>query len=216
MSDYYRKAYPGGYVRRVSPRRIEFYLREVLSLKPSGSLFEVGCAYGLFLEEAAKYYDVSGCDISGHAVAMACRRTPAAKVLKAGIEDLQIHGPFDVIACFDVLEHVENPAFALRKIRSILKDDGIIAVSVPVYDTPAGWLVRMLDRDDTHIWKQGREHWRSLLKACGFRLLRDLGLWRWTIFRKYNIFFGGRCWKNFSPAIMLVGQRDDIYTAAGI
>jgi hypothetical protein len=61
-------------------------------------------------------------------------------------------------ATFQDLEHVQNPVFALRKIRSILKDDGIIAVSMPVYDTLAGWLVRVLDRDDTHIWKQGREH----------------------------------------------------------
>lgn len=43
-------------------------------------------------------------------------------------EEIEKHAPYDVILCFDVLDHVKNmePVECLKKMKSVLKDDGKI------------------------------------------------------------------------------------------
>jgi SAM-dependent methyltransferase len=38
---------------------------------------------------------------------------------------------FDVITCIEVLEHLENPRNAFREARKLLKEDGVLLISVP-------------------------------------------------------------------------------------
>ena len=80
-------------------------------------------------------------------------------------------------------------------------------ITVPVYDAVVGALVGILDQDDTCIWKQGRKFWRESLLSSGFEIIKDIGLWRCFPFGKRYIFFGGAVWRNFSPAILLIGKK---------
>ena len=43
----------------------------------------------------------------------------------------KINEKFDVITSFQVLEHVENPKIIMRKIKKILKNNGILYIEVP-------------------------------------------------------------------------------------
>jgi len=205
--DYFDMAYGGEYERRNPYGKIVFYLREIRKMKPSGSLLDIGCAYGLFLAHARKYYHTTGCDISAHAIAEARRRLPDEDIFQADIETLSIDKTFDVITCFDILEHVEKLDKAFEKTRMLLKDGGILVLTVPVYDTFVGWIVGVLDRDETHIWKQSRNFWLEKLHTHGFKLIENIGLWRYYLVNRFYLFFGGKIWKNFSPALMLIGQK---------
>lgn len=208
--DYFRSIYGGEYLKRNPPRKLEYYLKQILAIKPSGSLLDIGCAYGLFLSNAGKYYNVTGCDVSGHAVSEAKRLFPDINIVKAGIETLDMDRTFDIITCFDILEHVENIENAFRKIRELLCKDGIIVISVPVYDTIPGIIGRALDKDKTHIWRKGRDFWKKKMQEQGFVLLKDIGLWRYFFLSRYYMFWGGRIWRDFSPAILLIAQKRDL------
>jgi trans-aconitate methyltransferase len=150
---------------------------------------------------------VAGSDISRTAVEAARQILPGVDLRCAGIESLTTSEPFDVVTCFDVLEHVADPDAALEVLKSMLRPQGILAVVVPVYDTLAGALVRLADRDPTHRWKEGRRFWREKLASHGFVLVADHGLWRFGGCGLPYLFWGGARWRGFSPAILLIGAR---------
>lgn len=45
--------------------------------------------------------------------------------------DLNINNNYDIIICADVLEHLSSPGMVLEKLKSLLKDDGQIIISIP-------------------------------------------------------------------------------------
>jgi SAM-dependent methyltransferase len=205
--DYFDRAYGGGWEKRNPARKLEYYLGQVRESKPSGRLLDVGCAYGDFLARARRYYEVSGCDVSEHAVRTARERFPGLPVFRAAIGELPPGERYDVITCFDLLEHVADLAGAFDALSRRLERGGVLALTVPVYDGPAGRLTALLDRDDTHLWKRTRQFWREELRSHGFVIVRDVGLWRYLILDRVYIFFGGAAWRNLSPALLLVGAR---------
>ncbi len=215
--EYFEKAYGGDYRKRTPSRKLAYYLDAVRETKPSGALLDIGCAYGLFLSVASRHFHVEGCDTSAYAVSRANDLFPGLKIYQAGIETLQPGRTFDVVTCFDILEHVKELDRGLETIRGLLERDGVLALTVPVYDGAAGCLVRLLDKDETHHWREGRAFWRNLLVRNGFRIVKDVGLWRCFLLGRYYVFFGGRAWRNFSPAILLIGKKDDdLHRSAGL
>ena len=205
--DYFRKAYGKDYESHNPVRKLDYYLARIREVRPSGTLLDVGCAYGLFLSRARRFYDVTGCDVSEHAIGVARERFPDLDIFRAGIGDLPPGRTFDVVTAFDVLEHVADPLRAITGLSRHLGEGGVLGLTIPVYDGLPGWIARLLDRDDTHIRKENRRFWREALQSEGFDIVRDEGLWRYLAPGFGYLFFGGRGWRNFSPALFLIGVK---------
>ena len=45
---------------------------------------------------------------------------------------------YDIILCHDVIEHIENKEFFLRKIMTFLKNDGVVFMAFPAWQMPFG------------------------------------------------------------------------------
>ena len=103
-----------------------------------------------------------------HAVDVASERLPAVRVFQSDVLGLSPGGDHDVITSFDVLEHVPDLDAALARLRAMLKPGGVLAIAVPVYDTPVGRLAGRLDKDPTHVHKLSRYEWLDRLDAAGF------------------------------------------------
>lgn len=200
---YFDSHYGGRYAERNPPRKMARYLAAALAAHPGGTLLDVGCAYGAFLAVARERYAASGCDISEHAVGQAKARLPGLSIFRSSLEAIPEEATYDVVTCFDVLEHVADLDGAFEKVKRLLNPGGGMVLTVPVYDGAAGLAVRMLDRDETHRWKEGRAFWREKVRAHGFRIVRDEGLWRYPLPFGGYLFFGGTAWRHFSPAILI-------------
>lgn len=208
--EYFERVYDGEYDARNPRYKHRAYLREVLRVAPAGSrLLEVGCAYGAFLAEAERVFDVEGCDVSAHAVAVAGARVRAAKVFQADIRAIERPTPYDVIVCFDVLEHVAELAEALGRLRHLLKPRGALVVAVPVYDTVVGALVRRLDRDPTHVHKLSRYRWLEHLERAGFRIAAWKGIVRYHAGGRWYVHWCARIARSWSPAVLITAVRED-------
>lgn len=204
---YFECAYGQDYERRNPPRKLDFYLKRIRALKPKGSLIDIGCAYGSFLTIARKFYDVSGCDISGHALESAKKKLPGVPFVESDLQELELEAAYDVVTCFDVLEHIPALQTAMERLKRLMKPDGIVVIAVPVYDTMAGRIAELLDRDKTHLWKQGRKFWRDLVISNGMQLVEEAGLWRYLLPWGKYLFFGGVRWRTFSPALLLIAKK---------
>ncbi|MCK4588327.1 class I SAM-dependent methyltransferase [Candidatus Woesebacteria bacterium] len=97
-----------------------------------GKLLDVGCALGDCLIEAEKlgWKNAEGLEISNYACKYAKRRGVKIKkdYLKRGMYK---KNTFDVVTYQDVIEHISNPVYELKKVYEILKPGGIIFIVTP-------------------------------------------------------------------------------------
>ncbi|MBU0619371.1 class I SAM-dependent methyltransferase [Patescibacteria group bacterium] len=96
--------------------------------KGKRKLIDVGCGNGNFLRCAKQAnYDISGMDISSPIVEyLQALNVPLYNSLKS-IKDKY----FDIVTCFDVIEHTTNPRPFLTSIKRILKKDGLFMITTP-------------------------------------------------------------------------------------
>ena len=207
-TDYYDIAYGTDYEARQPRRKLEFYLSLVTRYSPAGALYDVGCAFGSFAEVAATKYAVHGSDVSARAVQTARERCPDGEFDVADANDLTLApGAYDVITMLDVLEHLDDPADVLGRVRGALRDGGVVLIVVPVYDGPLGGIVDRLDRDATHLHRPGRKYLLDLVHGSGLVTREWLGVFRYLLPRQHYIHWPTRTLRTVAPAIALVAQK---------
>ena len=112
-------------LRREFARSVEFIRR----YRNGGRLLELGCAYGFFLQEAARHFDVTGVELAAQAAEHGRR---AGLNVLTGVADaptLRRIGHVDVIVLFDVLEHLPQPRETLALCHEQLNPGGIIVIT---------------------------------------------------------------------------------------
>ncbi len=159
------------HLRALSRRRLE-----LLAGRTEGSLFELGCAAGYFLDEArrAGFDSVRGLEISGYAAKHARERLGLDVQTRGFLEADDAPARYDVVAAFYVIEHFAEQRTVFQKIARMLKPGGRFVFALPSvhgplfeYD-PARW-------EDTHpadhFADYGPGSLRKALKHYGLRLL---------------------------------------------
>ncbi len=128
---YFQRGAAGGYADYAGDEAV--HLRNavarcrLLSRDP-GSLVDVGCALGFFLDEARRRgWRVAGVEASSWAAAEARRRD---LVVYPSLEELRRAeaGPWDAVTFFQVLEHLSDPAAALGEAHGCLRPGGRVVI----------------------------------------------------------------------------------------
>ena len=93
-----------------------------------------GTGYGAHHLATGGAHGVDAVDISAAVIASARQRyhAPALRFHVGSILDLQFpDATFDLVTCFETIEHLDDPDRALREIRRVLKADGTLLISTP-------------------------------------------------------------------------------------
>jgi SAM-dependent methyltransferase len=131
---------------------------------------------------------------------------PRVPLLVASLDTLALRRRFDVVAAFDVIEHIVALPTVFASAHRLLKPGGLFLFTVPVYDGPLGWLVHRLDKDPTHVHKQGRDFWLGQLPP-GFRLRRYTGVWRYFLPGGIYLNAVSRLSRRVTTAVLVVAER---------
>lgn len=103
-------------------------IQTLRKFSPPGRLFEIGSAYGFFLELSRQYWDSEGCDISEPACAYA--RQSGMKARWGDFLALDVkRNFFDVVALWDTIEHLARPDLYIEKAAKMLKSGGILCAT---------------------------------------------------------------------------------------
>ena len=142
--------------------------------RTSGNLFEIGCAYGFFLMEARKYFDVHGCELAVDASAYC--RTQGLDVVTGTVteECLSQRGAFDVVVMLDVIEHLVEPLEVLRMASRSLNRGGHILISTGDWDSVLSRVMGSAWRLMTppqHVFFFSYRTIHSILSRAGFRVV---------------------------------------------
>ena len=134
-----------------------------------GSLLDVGCADGRFVNAAAaRGIDARGVDHSARLVEMGNDRYGGGRLSRASIEELDELGQrFDAVTLFEVIEHVPDPLGVLREAARLVNPGGLLIVSVPNRlgrpRPPAA-----LDRPPHHLTRWSPDALRQAVERAGF------------------------------------------------
>ena len=124
---------------------LDFYLsRFIERLNHQGCYLEVGPGHGLLLalltgklpEATFHGWDISPTSLDETARSLKVMGVTAEVQLTRRDVMTNVDGAFDGVVISEVLEHLVDPHFALVSLRSVLKDDGLIYVNVPI-NSPA-------------------------------------------------------------------------------
>ena len=172
--------YPLEPVSRIRARMIIRYLSSL----ERGLLLDVGCSFGVYsFELAKKGYDVIGIDTNKESINLASKikRYVDFKNVFFHCQNILSNDffakKFDVISMIEVLEHIKEDRKVIQEFNRILKDDGIIIISVPYaqeveeYVEPIG-ACRTL-KGDTVCIGDGGGHYRNGYNLRSLTLLLE-------------------------------------------
>ena len=131
---------------------------------------EIGCGTGCVLsavENAFPEAAALGGEMHGAGLEHAARRVRRAKLVQMDATRIPFHGEFDVVGCFDVLEHVREDGEVLTEVRAALRDDGGVIITVPQHR----FLWSAADDYAGHVRRYRRGEILARLAAAGFRPL---------------------------------------------
>jgi len=138
-------------------RRILDFLRRD-GVAPPARILEVGCGTGTVLSALARAgYAVTGIEMHERLARRAAEANPGSRIFALDLlhppEVLLRLAPFDAVALFDVVEHLESPGALLRACAALVGDGGLVVGTVPAlpvlwsdYDAYAGHRVRFVRR----------------------------------------------------------------------
>ncbi|MCX7877905.1 MAG: class I SAM-dependent methyltransferase [Ignavibacteria bacterium] len=123
--------HPNPLFRYIENKRIR-KLIELAEINKDDKVLEVGCGAGHILERVprGKLY---GIDISEIQVKRAKMRLgDKAEIIKSAGEEIPFEDKFfERILCSEVIEHVLDPIPLLKEMKRVLKDSGILSLSIP-------------------------------------------------------------------------------------
>ena len=115
-------------------------------------LLDLGCGGGIFCEAAARAGAlVCGCDIAEGAIATAkahAKQSDLAVDYRCGGVDLQESGRYDVLTCFEMLEHVDDSAIVVADAAAMLAPGGV-AVFSTINRTWRAWALMIAGLEHT-------------------------------------------------------------------
>ena len=112
------------------PRR-----NELLCHKTGGTLLDLGCASGGFLSTLGPSWKLFGVEMSEEAARVARARCNADVFVGDILDAPFAPASFDAITCFNVFEHLYEPAKVLEKVSEWLKPDGVFYTMMPNIDS---------------------------------------------------------------------------------
>ena len=148
-------------------------MRTLRQFSPGGRLFEIGCAYGFFLELAQKYWKAEGCDLSDQACAYA--RGLGLNAVGGEFMALDVkQNEYDVVALWDTIEHLARPDLYVGKAAQALKSGGIFCATTGDIGSLMARVRKQhwrLIHPPTHLYYFDRKTMETLLAKNGLEVV---------------------------------------------
>lgn len=135
-------------------------------VKAGAKVADIGCGCGRMLELLASRYDAIGVDASPLAIEFSKQRGVR---MERGVLPDGLNLPkrsFDAALMLDVLEHLDDDVVCASAVAALLKDDGILLVTVPAYQ----WLYGAHDAAHHHRRRYTKRQLQRVLKQAGLKV----------------------------------------------
>ncbi len=150
-------------------------VRKFLSIKDKGTILDIGCGRGFFLNRMKQSgWSAFGVELNEQMAAQAKEKL-GLDIFSGTLRETRFpDGSFDAVNLRHVLEHLLSPYQALTHIHRLLKQDGIIVITVPNFE---GFQRKIFGRyylavaGIFHISQFTPRSLKSLLERAGYRVI---------------------------------------------
>jgi SAM-dependent methyltransferase len=184
----------------------EEMLKLIRRFRKGGRLLDVGCAYGFLVDEASRYFESYGIDVSGFALKRSkeyCR----GNVSRASASRLPFRDEsFDVITLVDTLEHVPDFNNCLKDAARALKKDGVLLLQLP---NPLVWAhvcARFGLDDKTHVNNFRLEQWQRAMVENGVKVEKCFGFISFA-FKKVRLLVKSQRAASMFPEFWIIAKK---------
>ena len=137
IASFYHKIFERLDINTQIRARIIFKELAIIEKEKSDKVLDIGCGDGIFpIELAKRGYSVVGVDLNVKSVNYAKYFSKRSEVKIDFLVGDACHLPFanesfDIILCSEVLEHIKDDEGAIREIERVLKQNGLLILTVP-------------------------------------------------------------------------------------
>jgi SAM-dependent methyltransferase len=146
-------------------------MRPHLSHPLGGQVLEIGCSNGVFLDLFTQW-ETWGVEPSGSAERA---KEKGHKIIKNYFEKAELpENHFDLVIMNHILEHLDNPAWALARAHKLLRRNGLVFIDVPNF---GGLGSKILGKHWPYLLSEEHKHQftqrslTSLLEKSGFKVI---------------------------------------------
>lgn len=181
-ANYYDNAIKKNILQNFWHKERFFQADKYLNKIKASQILDIGCHGGIFtyqIFQKFKKSEIYGIDISKNAILYAKRKYKNIKFIIARAEKLPFeNNKFDLITCFEVLEHVENPEEVIKEIKRVSRKEANLLIIVPTENLLFRiiwffWTTLGPGRvwTHTHIQKFTNKNLDLLLQRTGYRII---------------------------------------------
>lgn len=176
MDPAYAAAYADLYDRHWWWRAREDFLLKRLEKQARGRsdlrILDIGCGDALFFDHLSEFGEVRGIEPDARQLSDGCWRS----VIHAGtLDDFPAGETFDWLLMLDVLEHIREPAPALRRAAELAAPGASLFVTVPAFE--ALWTRH--DEVNRHFARYDRSGLARLLRTAGWEPVELAYFFHW-------------------------------------
>jgi SAM-dependent methyltransferase len=147
-------------------------------------ILDIGCGTGAEIGILEKFGEVIVIDINPKALEIAKEKNPKIKVILGNVEEYDLgKNLYDVVCCFDILEHLREDEKGLEQIKDSLKEGGHLFFTVPAYS----FLFSSHDIAMSHYRRYNKREITDKLAKIGFKILK-ISYWNFFLFFPIFIF----------------------------
>jgi len=177
---------------------VKMLINKYLPVKLKIRILDAGCGTGATMELLKEFGTVDGIDLSQTAIDF-CKGRVLNNVRLGDVCNLPYaDNTYDLITGLGILEHTDNPDLNLSEFRRVLKDDGIVIMTIPAYN----FLWTTADDHYMHKKRYVVEEVQDLLDEAGFKTVK-------LSYRAVLILFP------FLLKVIFFGRKRDVVVKAG-
>lgn len=157
--------------------REKFILKTLAALQPPGGwtrILDVGCGDGLFFDQLMPFGEVEGVEASAASVSEHGPYRSRIHICSFD-ENFQPGKQFTLILMLDVLEHLADPAAALRRALALLAPGGMVLATVPAFNS----LWTNHDVINEHVTRYTCRTLRRLAMQAGLEIQAERYFFQW-------------------------------------
>ena len=161
------------------------FARKYLGGQEPVRLLEVGCATGEFLRVCRQRFDWEVTGIEPNRNLSDALRQGGFQAVPSTLEEAALPAEgYDIVCLFNVLEHLWDPIYSLKRVNQSLMPGGIVVAELPTFDSWTRrffgkyWFLYHLPRHLSHFT---RKSLTSAMAECGFEKVDILQQFRPTV-----------------------------------
>lgn len=179
--DYYQKGITGNILQKYWHGQKIKTFKKLVNSKDFRSILDVGCASGSMTNEISKILPqskITGIDAYSKAVMYGRKKYPHLNLLTADAHKIPFKSRnFDLVVCYETIEHVVDPAKVLSEILRVVSKNGRAIVAMDSGRLPFRLIWWIWERTKGRVWRGAHLHpfkhkeLERLIKKSGFKIL---------------------------------------------